>query len=252
MQGITGLHVRDVLRNPWVWPAGLAVFLLGFAFSGQQGAVGLVSLAATLQLYVPPLLLIIAIPLLTRREVWAFWAARSSAPGRVFVAASLGIGFAVFLPLLIGTTLAAFPLALSLRGMGLLVLALALLVMLWTTLAALLATITMDATRALALGLALWALGTLAYGPAVVALAVNLPDRPLFGLLSVALLTNPAEGIRVGLLEALNVPVLVGPIALLLRDTLPGPSLAWGAVSSLAWSALAGTLAAATFTRRDR
>ena len=252
MQGITGLHIRDVLRNPWVWPAGLAVLLLGFAFSAQQGAVGLVSLVATLQLYVPPLLLIVAIPLLTRREVWAFWAARSSAPGRAFVAASLGIGFAVFLPLLIGTTLAGFPLALSVSAMGLLVLALALLVTLWTALAALLAAITMDATRALALGFALWALGTLAYGPAVVGLAVNLPDRPLFGLLSAALLTNPAEGIRVGLLEVLDVPVLVGPIALLLRDTLPGPTLAWGALSSVAWSALAGIFAAASFARRDR
>jgi LytS/YehU family sensor histidine kinase len=86
----------------------------------------------------------------------------------------------------------------------------------------------------------------------MVAIAMALPDRPLFGLLTTALLLNPADAVRVGLLEALRVPILVGPAAVLLRDLLPGSTLLWGVASSVTWTLLTGWLGAFTFARRDR
>jgi ABC-2 type transport system permease protein len=246
------LHAREVLRNPWAWPAGLAIGLLALAFRDRDGAVALVSLAAALQSYVPPLLLVLAAPLLTRRETWAFWSALQPAPGRAFVGAAAGIAVGATVPLAAGAAAAALILGLPPGELALLLAALLALVAVWAGVAALLAALTLDATRALAIGLAAWATTTLAYGPALVGLATALADRPLAGLLVGALLLNPAEAVRVGLLETLNVPVLVGPVAVLLRTALPGPTLAWG----LAGSALAATVlamvAALVFARRDR
>jgi hypothetical protein len=86
----------------------------------------------------------------------------------------------------------------------------------------------------------------------VVGLATALADRPLAGLLIGALLANPAEAVRVGLLETLNVPVLVGPVAVLLRSALPGPTLAWGLAGSAAAATALGVVAGLVFARRDR
>lgn len=252
LPGLGTLHLREVVRNPWVWPAGAALVLLGLAFRGQEGAVGLVSLVAALQVYVPPLVLVLAAPLLTRRDTWAFWAALERSPGGAYLRAGVGVALGAFLPLAVGAALAALPLALPALEVALLLASLALLVALWTAMTALLSAITLDASRALALGLAVWAVGTLAYGPAVVGLAGVLADRPLFGLLSAALLLHPAEAVRVGLLELLDVPVLVGPIAVLLADLLPGPTLVWGAISSLTWTGLASVAARVAFTQRNR
>ena len=252
LPGLATLHAREVLRNPWVWPAGVAVALLALAFRGREGAVGLVSLVAALQLYVPPLVMVIAAPLLARRETWAFWAALQRSPGRAYVRAAIGVSVGTFVPLALGAGLAGIVLASRPLELALLLAALTTLVAVWTALAALVAAATLDATRGLALGLAGWAAGTVAYGPAVVALATALPDRPLGGLLIGALLVNPAEAVRVGLLETLGVPVLVGPIAVLLRDALPGPTLAWGAASSAAWAAALLAAAGYVFAVRDR
>jgi len=155
-------------------------------------------------------------------------------------------------PLAVGAGLAGIVLASRPLELALLLAALTTLVAVWTALAALVAAATLDATRGLALGLAGWAAGTLAYGPAVVALATALPDRPLGGLLIGALLANPAEAVRVGLLETLDVPVLVGPVAVLLRDALPGPTLLWGAASAAVWAAALVVVAGYVFAVRDR
>ena len=250
--GLGTLHLREVLRNPGAWPAGLAVGLLGLAFRDPGGAVGLVSLVAALQVYVPPLLLVLAAPLLTRRDTWAFWAALHPAPGRTYVRAAAGIAVGAFVPLAVGASLAALALGTTPTQLALLYVTLAASVVAWTAAAALASAVTLDATRALAIGLAGWALVTLAYGPTVVALANAAGDRPLFGLLTTALLLNPADAVRVGLLEALDVPVLVGPVAVLLRDALPGPTLAWGVLATVAWSAAFAGAAALVFARRDR
>lgn len=252
LPGLSTLFAREVLRNPWAWPAGLAVALLALAFRDRDGAVALVSLAAALQTYVPPLLLVLAAPLLTRRETWAFWSALHPSPGRAYLAAAVGVGAGAAVPLSAGAAIAAALVGAPPLPLILLLASLLALVAVWTGVAALLSALTLDATRALAIGLAAWALVTLAYGPIVIGLASALVDRPLAGLLIGALLVNPAEAVRVGLLEALNVPVLVGPVAVLLRETLPGPTLAWGLFSSAAWSAAAGAAAAWTFARRDR
>jgi len=252
LPGLATLHTREVLRNPWVWPAGVAVALLALAFRGREGAVGLVSLVAALQLYVPPLVMVVATPLLARRETWAFWAALQRSPGRAYVRAAIGVGVGTLVPLAVGAGLAGIVLASRPLELALLLAALTTLVAVWTALAALVAAATLDATRGLALGLAGWAAGTLAYGPAVVALATALPDRPLGGLLIGALLANPAEAVRVGLLETLDVPVLVGPVAVLLRDALPGPTLLWGAASAAVWAAALVVVAGYVFAVRDR
>lgn len=252
LPGLAALHAREVLRNPWAWPAGLAIGLLALAFRDRDGAVALVSLVAALQSYVPPLLLVLATPLLTRRETWAFWSALQPAPGRAFVGAAAGIAAGATVPLTAGAAIAALLVGATPGELALLIASLLSLVAVWSGVAALLAALTLDATRALAIGLAVWAATTLAYGPALVGLATALADRPLAGLLIGALLVNPAEAVRVGLLETLDVPVLVGPVAVLLRSALPGPTLAWG----LAGSALAATALSVTaglvFARRDR
>lgn len=250
--GLAVLHAREVLRNPWVWPAGLALAAVALAFRDQAAAVGLVSVVATAQLILPPLVLVVAAPLLTRRETWAFWAALQRAPGRAFVRAALGIGLGLSLPLAVGAALAALALGLAPAHLGLLLVALAALLAIWTAAAALVSAATLDASRALAIGLAVWAVVTLAYGPAVVGLATALSERPLEGLLIGALLLNPVEMLRVGLLETLQVPVLVGPVAVLLRDLLPGPTLAWGVGGTASGTAILLAAAGVVFGRRDR
>lgn len=250
--GLATLHAREVLRNPWVWPAGLAIAVIALAFRDRGGAVGLVSLVAALQIYLPPLILVVAAPLLARSETWAFWAALQRSPGRAFVRAAAGVGAGLAVPLAVGAGLAAVPLGLGPREVALLAVVLAALLTLWSAAAALVAAATLDATRALAIGLAAWAALTLAYAPAVVAFASALGDRPLGGLLIGALLLNPVEALRVGLLETLQVPVLVGPVAVLLRDALPGPTLAWGVAGCLLAAGLLALVAATVFARRDR
>jgi len=45
---------------------------------------------------------------------------------------------------------------------------------------------------------------------------------------------------------------IVGPVAVLLRDLLPGPTLAWGALSSALRTGMASVCASVVFARRDR
>jgi hypothetical protein len=92
----------------------------------------------------------------------------------------------------------------------------------------------------------------LAYSPLLVALAVALRDYPLEGLLLTAVLLNPVELFRVGLLEALAAPVLVGPAGFLLKERLgyAGGLLPVGVGIAAVVLGLSG--AAWRFSRRDR
>lgn len=249
---MTTLHAREVLRNPWTWLAGVALAGIALAFRARGSAVGLVSLVAVLQLYLPPLAIVVAAPLLTRRETWAFWAAMPPPPAAMFRGAVAGIAAGLLLPVLAGAGLAALALGLGARELLLLALALVAIVAVWTAATAVASAVTLDAPRAMAMGLAAWALGALAYGPLVVAIAVALRDYPLTPLLVASLLANPLELIRVGLLQALAVPVLVGPVGKLVVDTLAGSALAWGLAAVAAWSTGFVGLAGALFARRDR
>lgn len=249
---MTTLHAREVLRNPWTWLAGVALAGIALAFRARGSAVGLVSLVAVLQLYLPPLAIVVAAPLLTRRETWAFWAAMPPPPAAMFRGAVAGIAAGLLLPVLAGAGLAALALGLGARELLLLALALVAIEAVWTAATAVASAVTLDAPRAMAMGLAAWALGALAYGPLVVAIAVALRDYPLTPLLVASLLTNPLELIRVGLLQALAVPVLVGPVGKLVADTLAGSALAWGLAAVAAWSTGFVALAGALFARRDR
>ena len=133
---------------------------------------------------------------------------------------------------------------LLLSGMGLL--------LFWLGLAALLSALLLEERRALALGFGLFGLLNVLYGPLVVALAVRLRDYPLEGLLTLALLLNPQEVHRVGLLLGLKAPVLTGPVGYLVAERLGtvGPLLGLGYL--VLFGLLLTLLAATLFARRDR
>src|SRR5690606_38351548 len=119
----------------------------------------------------------------------------------------------------------------GLLHLGLLVITVVATVLFWTALVALLSSVTLEPTRAMALSLAAWTVLVLAYSPLVVGLAVALAEYPLTGLLLTALLLNPLELLRVGLLQALEVPVLVGPIGKLVTDHVPSGGILIGLAS---------------------
>lgn len=249
---MAALHLREVLRNPWTLLAGATIVGIAFGFRDRGSAVGLVSLVAVLQLFLPPLTIVVAAPLLTRRETWAFWAALPRPPDEAFRGAALGIANGLFLPLLAGSAVAGLVLGLAPFELLLLVLVVAALVSLWTALVATFSALTLEATRAMALSLAAWAVLVLAYGPAVVSLAVAFSDYPLANFLVASLLLNPFELLRVGLLQALEVPVLVGPVGRLVSDLLPTGALALGFIVAAASTVLLLWLAGGVFARRDR
>ena len=119
-------------------------------------------------------------------------------------------------------------------------------------LAALLSALLLEERRALGLGFALFGLLNVLYGPLVVALAVRLKDYPLEGFLTLALLLNPQEVHRVGLLAGLKAPVLTGPVGYLVAERLGevGPLLGFAHLFLLGLAlALLGAL---VFARRDR
>ncbi|HNQ98550.1 MAG: hypothetical protein IT345_12330 [Trueperaceae bacterium] len=249
---MAGVHLREVLRNPWTLFAGLALVGISLAFSGRGSAVGLVSLVAVLQLYLPPLTVVVAAPLLTRRETWAFWAALPRPAGAAYRGATVGIAVGLLLPLLAGTGAAAAILGLGALELLLLIATVAALVVLWTCTVSFLSALTLDPTRAMALGLAAWALLVLAYGPTVVGLAVAFADYPLGPFMLLAIALNPTELLRVGLLQALGVPVLVGPVGKLVVDTVPNGGFGLGVAAVLMLSALLLWLSGLWFARRDR
>lgn len=245
------LYAKALLRNPWAFaPLGLLP-LLALAFRGRGEAVAVLSLYASLSLLLPPLVLALALPLLTMREEWAFWAGLPQSPARLYLSGVLGVGLGLSLPLLGGLALAAGLLGMKGQAAWLLLLSGLGLLWFWVALAGWVGA-GLEAARALGVGLLLWGLLVLAYDPLVVGLAVALRDYPLERFLLFAVLLNPLELYRVGLLYALNAPVLVGPTAYLLREFLgySGGLLPVG-VGVLAIGA--GFLGAAwRFSRRDR
>lgn len=250
--GMFAVHLKEVLRNPWTLLAGAALVAIGLAFRSRGSAVGLVSLVAVLQLYLPPLAVVVAAPLLTRRETWAFWAALPRPPAASFREATLGIATGLLVPLVAGAGLAGFVLSLGVKELLLLVVTVVAIVLFWTTLVALFGALTLEATRAMALSLAAWALLVLAYAPIVVGIAVALADYPVAPFLLLALLLNPLEILRVGLLQALKVPVLVGPVGKLITDHLSNGGMWLGLATVTLGVALMLWAAGAVFFRRDR
>ncbi|RDI95196.1 hypothetical protein DV704_07745 [Meiothermus sp. QL-1] len=213
------LYAKALLRNPWALaPAGLLP-ILALAFQGRGEAVAVVSLFASLSLLLPPLVLALGLPLLGAREDWAFWAGMPQHPARLYLWGVLGVGLGLSLPTLGGLALSAGLLGLSAWGALLLVLSGLGLLWLWVALSGWVGA-GLEPPRALGIGLLLWGLLVLAYDPLVVGLAVALQAYPLEGFLLAAVLLNPVELLRVGLLYALEAPVLVGPTGYLLREFL--------------------------------
>lgn len=250
--GMGALHLREVLRNPWTLLSGLALVGIALAFRDRGSAVGLVSLVAVLQVFLPPLTVVVAAPLLTRRETWAFWSALPRPPAGAFRGAVTGIAVGLLLPLLAGAAVAGLVLGLAPFELLLLCLAVAAILALWSGLVAAFSALTLDATRAMAISLAAWAVLVLAYGPAVVSIAVALADYPLANFLIASLLLNPFELLRVGLLQSLEVPVLVGPVGRLVGELLPAGALALSFAVAAVSTALLVWLAGWLFARRDR
>jgi hypothetical protein len=104
----------------------------------------------------------------------------------------------------------------------------------------------------LGLGLLAWGVLVLAYDPLVIGLVVALREYPLERFLLPAVLLNPLELFRVGLLYALGAPVLVGPTGYLLKEFLGYT----GGLSPIAVGLMAVGLGlwgtAWRFERRDR
>ncbi len=249
---MTGFFLKETARNPWA--AGLLLLppLLALGFQGRGEGVGLVGLYSGLLLLLPPLVLALAVPLLASREEWAFLLGLPARPGRAFLEGVLGVSLALAPPLLLGLLLGAGLLGLS-PGAGLWLLLSGLGVLLfWVGVAALLAALLLEERRALGLGFALFGLLNVLYGPLVVALGVRLKDYPLEGLLTLALLLNPQEVHRVGLLAALKAPVLTGPVGYLVAERLGAVGPLLGLVYLAGFGGASALLAALVFALRDR
>lgn len=219
MNALLPLYTKALLRNPWAFAPVVLLPLLALAFAGRGEAVAVVSLFASLSLLLPPFALALAVPLLTMREDWAFWAGMPQSPARLYLSGVLGVGLGLSLPILAGLALAAGLLGLGGKAALLLVLSGLGLLWLWVGFAGWMGA-SLEPSRALGLGLLLWGVLVLAYDPLVIGLAVALREYPLERFLLPAVLLNPLELFRVGLLYALEAPVLVGPTGYLLREFL--------------------------------
>lgn len=246
------LFFREIARNPWAFGLFLLPSLLALGFLGRGEGVGLVGLYSGLLLLLPPLVLALSVPLLASREEWAFLLGLPLSAFWAFGAGVFGVFLALLLPLVPGLLLGAGVLGLSgeatlwllLSGLGILTL--------WVGLSAFLAAFTLEEKRALGLGLGLFGLLNVLYGPLVVALAVRLKEYPLEGLLTLALLLNPQEVHRVGLLAGLKAPVLTGPVGYLVAERL-GEVGPWFGFLYLVFFGLGLALLGATvLARRDR
>ncbi|WP_243030019.1 hypothetical protein [Thermus altitudinis] len=246
------LFFKEVTRNPWTLGLVLLPPLLALGFLGRGEGVGLVGLYSGLLLLLPPLVLALALPLLASREEWAFLLGLPVGAFRGFGEGVVGVFLGLLLPLLPGLLLGAGVLGLSgkatlwllLSGVGVLAF--------WAGLAAFLAALTLEERRALGLGFGLFGLLNVLYGPMVVALAVRLREYPLEGLLTLALLLNPQEIHRVGLLAGLKAPVLTGPIGYLVAERLGAVGPWLGLFYLVLLGVLLALLGALVFARRDR
>lgn len=249
---MTALFLKETWRNPWTLGLLALPPLLALGFLGRGEGVGLVGLYSGLLLLLPPLVLGLGVPLLASREEWAFLLGLPLRPFRGFFLGALGVFLGLGLPLALGLLLGAGVLGLTGEALLWLLLSGAGVLAFWVGLAALLSALLLEERRALGLGFALFGLLNVLYGPLVVALAVRLKDYPLEGFLALALLLNPQEVHRVGLLAGLKAPVLTGPVGYLVAERLGevGPFLGFAHLFLLGLAlALLGAL---VFARRDR
>ena len=250
--GFAALHRRELARDPWTWAVAALLPATAFAWRAVAPEVGVVSAFGVAALVGPPAVVALVAPRLARRATWAFWGSLAVRPGRAFVAAAVGATAGVLPPVLAGAALAAAIVGADLGATVALVAAVAAVVVPYAALAVLLAAATLDAGRAVAAGAAVWALATVAYEPALVALAGAFADRPYEPFLAAALLAHPGELARLALLRALDAPVFVGPTGLIVARWLgPAPAL-WAAGATAVAGALLVVLAGAVFARRAR
>ncbi|BDG17479.1 hypothetical protein [Thermus brockianus] len=249
---MSALFLKEIGRNPYSFALLLLPPLLALGFQGRGEGVGLVGLYGTLLLLLPPLILALGVPLLASREEWAFLLGLPVTPWRGFLAGVLGVFLGLLLPLLPGLLLASGLLHLTGEGAFWLLLSGLGLLAFWVGVGGALSALLLEERRALAFGFALYGLLNVLYGPLVVALAVRLRDYPLEGFLTLALLLNPQELHRVGLLAGLKVPVLTGPVGYLVAERL-GTMAALGTfLYMLLTGFLLAFLAAWVFARRER
>ena len=250
--GFAALHRRELARDPWTWAVAALLPATAFAWRAVAPEVGVVSAFGVASLVGPPAVVALVAPRLARRATWSFWGSLTVRPGRAFVAAAVGATTGVLPPLLAGAALAAAIVGADLAATAALVAAVAAVAVPYAALAALLAAITLDAGRAVAAGAAVWAVATVAYEPALVALAGAFADRPFEPFLAAALLVHPGELARLALLRALDAPVFIGPPGLIVARWLgPAPALwALGATALIGGWLVA--IAGAVFARRAR
>ncbi len=250
--GFAALHRRELARDPWTWAVAALLPATAFAWRAVAPEVGVVSAFGVAALVGPPAVVALVAPRLARRATWSFWGSLAVRPGRAFVAASVGAATGVLPPVLAGAALAAAIVGADLAATVALVAAVAAVFLPYAALAALLAAATLDAARAVAAGAAVWAVATVAYEPALVALAGAFADRPFEPFLAAALLLHPGELARLALLRALDAPVFVGPTGLIVARWLgPAPAL-WSVGATALVAGLLVAVAGAVFARRSR
>lgn len=250
--GFAALHRRELARDPWTWAVAALLPATALAWRALAPEVGVVSTFGVAALVGPPAVVALVAPRLARRATWAFWGSLAARPGRAFAAAALGATLGVLPALLAGAALAAAVLGAGAAAAAALVAAVAAVLVPYAALAALLAAATLDPARSVAMGAAVWAVATVAYEPALVALAGAFADRPFEPFLAAALLAHPGELARLALLRALDAPVFVGPTGLLVARWLgPAPAMWALAATALVGGSLVAA-AGAVFARRPR
>jgi len=247
------LHRRELARDPWVWVVAVMLPLTAFSWRTLAPEVGVMSVFGVAALLLPPAVLALLAPRLSRRTTWAFWGSLAPRPAGAYRGAVIGATLGALLPL--SAAAAAVVVGAPPVPAASLVASVAAIVVAYGALAGLVAAATLEPARAVALGAVVWGLGVVAYEPALVALAVAFAERAFEPYLAALVLAHPLEIARVALLRALDTPVFVGPTGLLLErwwGWAPLGAAFWAGVTSLVGAALLTLIAGGVLARRAR